>query len=96
MTFTILPVSAVVALLVTAAIAYFLGQWLKDRKILAVLIAGLTLPIIIMLAAFYGVATEEPDGPPPGMVLMGALAVAAITSPITLIVSGLAVRFGRP
>ncbi|MES2288671.1 MAG: hypothetical protein V4530_02955 [Pseudomonadota bacterium] len=93
-TFTILPLSALVALLATAAIAYFLGRRLKDR-VPAILIAGLALPVTIMIAAYYGVTTDDPEGPPPGMVLMGALSVAAIAAPITLIVSGLAVRYAR-
>jgi len=64
-------------------------------RIFPVVIAGLALPLLIMIAAYYGVATDDPDGPPPGMVLMGALVIAAITTPVTLIVSGLAVRFAR-
>jgi len=93
-TFTILPLSAALALLATAAFAYFLGRRLKAR-IFPVVIAGLALPLLIMIAAYYGVATDDPDGPPPGMVLMGALVVAAITTPVTLTVGGLAVRFAR-
>jgi len=92
--FTILPVSAIVALLVTAAIAYFLGRRFK-QQVPAILIAGLTLPVAIMLAAFYAVSTDEPDGPPPGMILLAALSVVAVVTPITLVVSGLAVRLAR-
>lgn len=94
LTFTLLPVSALVALLATAAVAYFLGRRLKER-LPAILTAGFCVPMIIMVAAWYGVATDEPDGPPPGIILMGALAVAVIVTPFTLIVSGLAVRFAH-
>jgi len=58
--FTILPVSAVVALLVTVAIAYFLGRRLK-QQLLAILIAGFALPVAMMLAALYAVSTDQPD-----------------------------------
>ena len=92
--FTILPLSAALALLATAVFAYFLGRRLKAR-IFPVVIAGLALPLLIMVAAYYGVATDDPDGPPPGGVLVGALLVAAITTPVTSIVTGLAVRFAR-
>jgi len=92
--FTILPVSAVVALLVTVAIAYFLGRRLK-QQLLAILIAGFALPVAMMLSALYAVSTDQPDGPPPGMMLLGALSVVAVVTPITLILSGLAVRRAR-
>lgn len=92
-TFTILPLATMVALLVTAAIAYVLGRRLERDT--AVIIAGFSLPIIIMIAAYYGVTTDEPDGPPPGIILLGALAVAAVTAPVTLIVSWFVVRHVR-
>lgn len=92
--FKITLVSAVIALLVTAAIAFFLARRLKG-KLPAVLIAGFAIPIVIMVGAFYGVVTDDPDGLPPGMVLKGALAVAAIVAPFTLIVSAFAARFAR-
>lgn len=92
--FTFLPVSTLVALLATAAFAYILGRRLKDARA-AVVIAGLALPVAVMIAAFYGVSTDDVDGPPPGMILLGALAIAAIATPVTLIVSGLVVRYAR-
>ena len=91
---TILVIMGIVALLATAAIAYFLGQRFK-RKSLAVLIAGFAVPITILTAAFYFVATDEVDGPPPGNVLSGSLLLAAILTPITLLTSSLAVRHAR-
>ena len=94
MTLTVLPVSALLAFALTAAAAYFLGRRLK-RRVPAILVAGLALPLTIIFAALYAVSTDEPDGPPPGMVLLGALSVAALTTPVTLILSGIAVRFAR-
>lgn len=94
MIITILLISVILALLATAATAYFLGRRLKNR-LPAMLIAGFALPIIIMIAAYYAVSTGEPDGPAPGMVLFGALAVASIVAPITLLVSGFAVQVAR-
>ena len=93
-TFTVLLVPSIVALLATAAIAYFLGPRLK-RPLSAVLIAGFAVPTAIMMVALYVVATDGPDGPPPGMVLLGAMFVGGVLTPITLLVSGLAVRHAR-
>ena len=89
--FTILPVSAIVALLLTIPGAYFLGRHSK-KKLQATLVAGLALPTLMMALTFYSVVTDEPDGPPPGSVLEGVMTVVAIITPITLIVSWLTVR----
>lgn len=91
---TVLAIMGVVALLATAAIAYFLGRRFKQKSS-AVLIAGIAVPITILMAAVYFVATDEVDGPPPGNVLLGSLLVAAILTPITLLTSGIAVRRAR-
>jgi hypothetical protein len=86
------PVSAVVALLVTVAIAYLLGSRLEKWP--AVLIAGLALPMAVLILGGYHAATA-PDDFPRGMILIATLGVAAATSPITLIVSYLAAGFAR-
>ena len=93
-TFTFLPVSAVLALMATAALAYLLGRRLAGR-LPATLVAGLSLPALISILGLYYASTEGVDGPPPGMILLGSLAVAAIATPVSLIVSGLAVRFAH-
>lgn len=92
--FTFLPVSGAVALILTAALAYFLGRRFTDRRP-AILIAGLALPVLIAVLGLYNAVSKGADGPPPGIILLASIAVAAITAPVSLTVSGLAVRFAR-
>jgi hypothetical protein len=46
-----------------------------------------------VLTALVFITTDDPDGPPPGMVLIGYIGLAAILAPITFFVSWLTVRF---
>jgi hypothetical protein len=54
---------------------------------------GLAGPILVVLTALVFITTDDPDGPPPGMVLIGYIGLAAILAPITFFVSWLTVRF---
>ena len=92
--FTILPLSAAVALLATATVAYFLGRRFKSW-LPPVLIAGLALPTVIMMVAFWAATSDEPDGRPPGVFLEVALSLAEATALVTLVLSGLVVRLTR-
>jgi hypothetical protein len=88
---TLLAVLGAVSLMATAAIAYLFGRRFKQRS-LAIFLAGSVAPLAMLAAAFYGVATDGPDGTAPGNVLMGAFLGAAILTPITLLASWLTLR----
>jgi hypothetical protein len=92
-TFTILPVLCAVALLLTAALAYYLGGRLQTWR--AILTAALALPLAIASTGIYLVATTQPGDAPPGMILIGVLIVAGAVTPLTLFVSALAVHWAR-
>ena len=92
-TFQILAVPTVVALIVTALLAYLLGRRLELRP--AVFIGGLALPVAIMGMGIYHAATAGFDDAPGGLILVSALSLAAAASPVTLIVSRLAVGYAR-
>jgi len=89
---TFAPVSTVIALLITAALAYFLGRWLK-RKRSAVLIAGFVVPAFIIATGSH--VTMGSAVVPPGILLMSILLAIAIVTPFTLVVSALTVRLTR-
>lgn len=93
-TFTIQPLACVVAILVTAAIAFFLSRRF-DQPLPAILIAGLAAPTLVLLAALYAIVKADSDGPSPGEVLLAVLPVIGVTAVITLAVSGAVVSFAR-
>lgn len=78
----------------TATIAYILKRRV-GRRMWIIPTSGLVGPVLVMIAAIVFVATDDPDGPPPGMVLLGTLQVAAILTPLTLLASWLVVRLSR-
>jgi hypothetical protein len=92
-TFQFLAVPTAVALIITALIAYFLGRRLELWP--AVLIAGLALPVAMLGKGIYHAATAGSDDAPGGLILIAALGLAAAASPVTLIVSRLAVGYAR-
>lgn len=88
--FTIIPLPAVIGLLITALLAFFLGRRIKQS--LAILVAGFALPVVTIFAGAYSIWTSEPDGPPLKMVLPVILTAVAVLTPVTLILSWLVVR----
>lgn len=74
-----------------------LAIWLRPRvkRTARVFAAGLAAPLLACVLAVVGMfdAGSYVDGPPPGAVLLGGLAFAAALAPITLLVSGLAIRW---
>lgn len=91
-TFQFLPVPAAAALIVTALIAYLLGRRLEPWP--AVIIAGLAVPIALLGMGIYHAATT-PAAAHRRFLLIAGLGVAATVSPVTLIVSRLAVGYAR-
>jgi len=53
----------------------------------AVLAGGLIVPLLFVLGLLYWLLTMEVDDAPPGMVILGSLTAAAVTTPITFFVS---------
>lgn len=94
-TFAIQPLACALALLATAAIAFFLSGRFEEPSP-AILIAGLALPAMMLLAALHGIVKTDGHGPSPGQVLLAALPVIGITAAITLSVSGTVVSLVRP
>lgn len=91
--FTIKPLACALALLATAAIAFFLaGRF--ERQLPAILIAGLTVPLMMLLAMLYAMLTDD-EWPMPGAVLFRVLALIGVTAVVTLAISGLMVRLAR-
>lgn len=79
----------------TVAIAYVLSRRF-GHKSSVILTSGFAAPVAIVVAAiFFITMMDEPDGPPPGMVLLGNLTISAILAPITSLVSWLTVRIAR-
>jgi peptidoglycan/LPS O-acetylase OafA/YrhL len=78
----------------TAILAYVLKRRF-GRAAWIIPFSGLAGPALVIVAAVVFVTTDEPDGPPPGNVLLGNLMVGAILAPVTFLVSWLAVRFPR-
>jgi len=85
---------SVVAAIATAIVAIFLRRRMK-RPSAAATLAGLVVPLLLCALALPAMfdAGSDVDGPPPGMVALGVLTLAAVLAPITLIVSGLVTRW---
>ena len=78
----------------TAILAHLLGRRVEHQAT-AIAIGGSAVPLFILAASIFFVFTDGPDGPPPGMVLMGNLVLAAVLAPITLLESAFFVRRAR-
>ena len=90
----VLAGAMVIALIVTVGIAFLLHRRF-EMTLGAVFFAGFAVPVGWIVATFYFVTTDGPDGPPPGAIIMGNLSAAAILLPLTLLVGALTVRFSR-
>lgn len=92
-TVELLPVQCAAALLITAAVAYFLGRRLNAWP--AVLLAGFAVPTVIVGQGLYYAATIDTEDGTRGKLLIVTLGLAAATSLVTLIVSRLADSLDR-
>lgn len=79
-------------LLIAGGIAA-LTRHLTGKDALALAFGTLTMPAIILALLAYWLVTMEVDDAPPGMVILGNLAVIGVITPVALLASHLTVKF---
>jgi hypothetical protein len=82
----ILSISITSVVLVTAGCAAAARRVMK-KDWSAILAGGSAVPSMFLLGLIYWLITMEVDDAPPGMVILGSLSAAAMTAPLTFLVS---------
>ncbi|MBU6166569.1 MAG: hypothetical protein KGQ52_10625 [Alphaproteobacteria bacterium] len=77
----------------TAGATAALARHLTGKDALALAFGTLTMPAIILALLAYWLATLEVDDAPPGMVILGNLAVIGVITPVALLASHLTIKF---
>ena len=84
--------SALALMVITVGCAA--GVRLLTKRIgLSIIAGGLVVPASFLLGIVFFVRDLRVDDPPPGMVIGGLILAAAITTPLTMLVSFLTVRW---
>ena len=85
-------VGCALAFMAITAGAAAVVRLLTQRNKVAITAGGLLVPASILLGVVVFTFDTDVDGPPPGMVIGGAMLAIAIAAPITMLISYLTVR----